>query len=231
MTPEHNCSYIEGQQARSLFLDPAVDVDGALYSQLNRNGFRRSGKYVYKSHCESCNACLSCRVDVHNFKPSRSQKRVQKRNQHLIVKPLGSPEDPEAYDLYSRYINERHNDGDMYPATPEQYDSFLVKQLETTAFIGFYEDQRLVCVAVIDYVQDGLSALYTFYDPNMTKNALGVNAILWQIEACKKRDDAYLYLGYWIAACDKMNYKTAYQPLQILQNRHWIGQELLKTDE
>lgn len=222
LTPEHKCSYLPDQETKSLFLDPKIEVSSGLYSQLNQMGFRRSGMYVYKPHCDNCNACRSCRVLAFDFAPSRSQKRIAKRNQHLNVENLSWAQVHAAYPLYERYINERHADGDMYPANTQQFESFLLEVLESTEFVGFYDDEKLICVSVIDIVDDGLSALYTFFDPDYQRNALGVNAILWQIDECKRRGLPYVYLGYWIDDCKKMAYKSAYQPLQIRRENHWL---------
>lgn len=221
ITPEHPCSYLPGQQTKSLFVDPDIKVNASLYSQLNYMGFRRSGKFIYKPNCANCSACQSCRVAVNDFSPSRSQKRIIKRNQHLHTKQLSTEEAKLAYPLYEKYINTRHQDGDMYPANEDQYTSFLLETLESTCFVGFYDADELVCVAIIDFVASGLSALYTFFEPSLTKNAFGVNAILWQIEECKRRNFKHLYLGYLIEDCDKMNYKKLYQPLEVRIKDRW----------
>jgi len=127
----------------------------------------------------------------------------------------------EVYALYEKYITQRHADGDMYPPSREQYRSFLVESLASTQYYGFYDEARLVSVCVIDVVDDGVSALYTFYDPEFDRQALGVNTILWQIERCQQLGLPYLYLGYWIRACNKMNYKMAYKPQQHLVGNEW----------
>lgn len=221
LTPEHDCSYMKGRKARSMFVNPATTITSELYSSLNQRGFRRSGKYLYKPHCESCNACIPSRVVVDQFKLNRSQRRVIKRNQDLTVKLLPSIADESIYDLYDRYICARHSDGDMYPPSRDQFRSFLVERLSSTFYIGFYLDEKLVCVSVIDHVDDGLSALYTFYDPEPSHRALGVNAILWQIQETQKMGLHYLYLGYWIAECQKMQYKSAYTPQELFYDDHW----------
>lgn len=221
ITPEHPCSYLDQQQTRSLFVEPSLKVTGDLYSQLNEMGFRRSGKYVYKPKCDSCQACQSARVRVQDFKPSRSHKRILKRNRHLQVKLLSIDQARAAYPLYERYIEGRHRDGDMYPPSAAQYESFLLETLDSTRFIGFFDGATLVCVAVVDGVNNGLSALYTFYEPSLAKQALGVHAILWQIGQCQHQSLDYLYLGYWIENCAKMNYKQAYQPLELRIDGQW----------
>lgn len=222
LTPEHKCSYLAERTARSAFLDPAVTITPELYASLNRQGFRRSGKFLYKPRCESCAACISARILTSRFKKNRSQKRIMKRNSHLVARRLNTISSESIYSLYERYINTRHSDGDMYPPTREQYRSFLVERLSSTFYVGFYDDITLVAVSVIDYVQDGLSALYTFYDPDLPRQALGVHAILWQIEECQRLDLPYLYMGYWINDCQKMSYKTHYQPQEHLMGEEWV---------
>jgi len=221
LTPEHDCSYLPDKTARSMFVNPSTKITSDLYSSLNLRGFRRSGKYLYKPHCEACNACMASRVLVNEFKPNRSQKRIMRRNEDLKVTLLPSISNTKCYELYEKYITLRHADGDKYPPSIDQYQSFLVEQLSTTIYIGFFLEDELVCVSVIDQVDDGLSALYTFYNPDLTKRALGVNAILWQLSECKKLSMPFLYLGYWIENCQKMNYKSAYQPQEIYKNEIW----------
>lgn len=217
----HTCSYLPDRDATTLFIDPRQEIDQPLYSRLSQLGFRRSGSHIYRPHCGSCNACVPARIPVQAFRPDRSQRRVWKRNQDLVLLHSDDIRDEEAYDLYYRYIELRHADGDMYPPDREQYLSFLNNPWQVTRYLRCYEGERLVAVAVLDELQDGLSAIYTFFDPDAERRGLGVFAILWQIERARELGLSYLYLGYWIENCAKMNYKSRYRPLELLLDGHW----------
>ena len=222
-TPSHECSYIEGQQAKTLFVDPQAEVDKNIYSQLSDLGFRRSGTHIYRPHCEKCNACVSVRIHALKFKASKTQRRIRNKNQDLTVTLHKPYLNMENYALYEKYINARHSDGDMYPPSPAQFMSFLVEGSQDSQFAEFRTPEgTLVAVAIIDFLEQGLSALYTFYDPDLTERSLGTYAIMWEIEECQRREQAYLYLGYWVKNCRKMNYKTRFTPIDMLINEHWI---------
>lgn len=222
VTPSHNCSYLPEQKAKTLFVDPQtrISVDG--YSQLSELGFRRSGNHIYRPHCEGCNACQSIRIPVNLFKPSKSQKRIINKNKDLTVIRKVPVMDHEYFDLYQRYIEKRHADGDMYPPSPEQFHQFLVEGALNSWFYEFRDaHQRLLAVAVTDHLQRDMSALYTFYDPDEEDRSLGTFAILTQIAEAHNRNMNYLYLGYWVKECRKMRYKTAFKPLEMLIDGHW----------
>lgn len=221
-TPVHDCSYLDNQQARTLFVDPRAQVGKQLYSQLSDLGFRRSGSHIYRPHCEQCQACISVRIPVQAFKTSKTQRRIENRNRDLLVRALPCQLTAEYYALYERYISERHRDGDMYPPTSEQFSNFLVEGTQDSCFYEFRTpDGQLVAISVCDRLEQGLSALYTFYDPDLERRSLGVNAVLWQIREAQRANLPYLYLGYWVKNCRKMNYKTAYRPLEMLQDGEW----------
>lgn len=221
-TPVHDCSYLDDQQARTLFVDPRAHVGKALYSQLSDLGFRRSGSHIYRPHCEHCQACISVRIPVQAFKPSKTQRRIENRNQDLLIRALPCQLTAEYYALYERYICERHQDGDMFPPSPEQFINFLIEGMQDSLFYEFRApDGQLVAISVCDRLDQGLSALYTFYDPDMDRRSLGVNAILWLVREAQRQGLPYLYLGYWVKNCRKMNYKTAYRPLEMLLDGEW----------
>ena len=222
LTPEHACSYLPGQEARTLFIDPDAKLDPALYSRLSQLGFRRSGRHVYRPHCADCAACIPVRVRATAFTPRRRQKRILRRNEDLSSEVCAASFNEERYSLYARYIHARHNDGDMYPPTREQFSEFLLSSWSATRFVEFRDQGRLVAVAVTDEVEDGLSALYTFFDPELGRRSLGAFAILWQIRAVADRGQSCLYLGYWIRECQKMSYKADYRPLEMLLGRRWV---------
>ncbi|GAB5414419.1 MAG: arginyltransferase [Congregibacter sp.] len=220
-TYPHRCSYLEGEEATTLFIDPRQSVDQTLYTNLSMLGFRRSGNHIYRPHCSHCNACIPARVPVADFKANRSQRRCLKKNQDLECSPRSSISDDESYQLYDRYIRARHADGDMYPPDRDQFESFLNDPWDCTDYYQFRRDGKLVAVAVVDRMLDGFSAIYTFYDPDEDARGLGRFAILWQIDRCRKLGLPYVYLGYWIRNCQKMAYKSDYQPLEVLVNNQW----------
>jgi arginine-tRNA-protein transferase len=223
-TPEHNCSYIEGNKAKTLFVDPLSEVSMAAFSQLSDLGFRRSGKHIYRPHCENCQACISVRIPVALFSPNKTQRRVFNKNSDLTVKKTTPHYADHYFQLYAAYISQRHADGDMYPPTREQFVSFLVDGEQPCEFIEFYLGDKLLALAVTDRLSKGLSATYTFYHPASEYQArsLGTYAILWQIQECQRLNLDYLYLGYWVQSCRKMSYKIAYRPLEFLIDGRWI---------
>lgn len=222
-THPHECSYLDEEEATTLFIDPATTINRELYSHLSQIGFRRSGSFLYRPHCELCNACIPCRIPIDSFKHSRSHKRIWKKNQDITANEVDSIATEHHYQLYERYINERHSDGDMFPPDSEQYVSFLGSEWNVTRFIEFSLGDKLLGVAVIDELDDGLSAIYTFFDPAEDARSLGTYAVLWQLEMCRDLGLPYVYLGYWIKDCQKMSYKTRYRPLELLINNRWVN--------
>jgi arginyl-tRNA--protein-N-Asp/Glu arginylyltransferase len=223
ITHPHSCSYIEEQQATTLFVDPDAQIDVLAYEELTELGFRRSGNHIYRPHCESCKACIAARVPVDLFKRKRSQQKIWNRNQDLQVVEVQDIDTNSHYELYERYITQRHRDGDMYPPNREQYSSFLCEGIGRHRFYCFYKEQKLLAVAVTDTLGAALSAIYTFFDPDQQQRSLGVYGILWQIEQARTLHLKHLYLGYWIKDCQKMSYKTQYRPLELYINRQWLS--------
>lgn len=221
-TRTHSCSYLDEQNATTLFLDPDTLPDQSLHSTLSHYGFRRSGHYLYRPHCEHCHACLSARVNVRQFQLNRRARRIIKRNRSVTVGWESPSSNREFYQLYARYIESRHRDGDMYPPNPEQFANFLMSEWSNTKFLCFRQQQKLLAVAVTDQLNDGFSAVYCFFDPDYHRQSLGTYAILQQIEICRQLQLPWLYLGYLIRDCQKMTYKTAFQPLEIYNGRTWI---------
>ena len=221
-TAPHICSYIEGREAITLFADPEAEMTAHTYSQLSDMGFRRSGHYVYRPQCSGCQSCISVRVPVHSFLAKRNQKRAWARNQDLTVNAVAAEWNEQHYALYARYISARHRDGDMYPPTPRQYREFLTSEWANTIFLEFRRGDRLLALAVTDLLANGLSAVYTFYDPLETYRSLGTFAILWQINEAKRRQLPYLFLGYWVRQAERMRYKTQFRPLELLIEGEWL---------
>jgi len=219
--PPHECSYLPDRHATTLFADPEAGINTRIYSQLSAVGFRRSGKFIYRPHCEGCKACVPIRVLVQHYAPRRRQRRIWKQNQDLTAIEQTPVFREEHYALYQRYIDTRHVDGDMYPASEEQYQSFLIEGRPEASFVEFRAKSKLVAVAVIDTLTDGLSSIYTYFDPDEDKRSPGGFAIQWTIERARKMALPYLYLGYWIADSKKMSYKCDYQPFERFDGRRW----------
>lgn len=222
ITPPHQCSYIDGRAARMVFLDPVKRIDTHTLSELSRQGFRRSGDFVYRPECSHCRQCLSARIPVNEFKPNSSQKRALKANKDLrfVTRETVHATDVH-YQLYERYITQRHADGDMYPPSREQFEKFLVESCTNSFFLEMWCADKLMAVATCDQLDDGLSAVYTFFDPDMTQRSLGTFSILQQIELVKQQQLPYLYLGYWVPSSSKMKYKAQYAPLEVLISGRW----------
>lgn len=221
-TQPHPCSYLDDEEATTLFIDPSAPVDQGLYTQLSQIGFRRSGSHLYRPHCASCQACISCRIPVADFAPNRTQRRCWRRNSDLELGFVDHIDTDEHYNLYADYIETRHRDGDMYPPSQAQYNAFLSSEWGLTRYLEFRLQGRLLGVAVCDRLNDGLSAVYTFFDSRESRRSLGVFGILAQVEQAKSMGLHHLYLGYWIKQCHKMDYKTQYRPLEMLVNRRWV---------
>lgn len=217
----HPCSYLDGEQAQSAFVSPRFELSNAVYSQLIAYGFRRSGDDVYRPQCGACQQCVPVRLAVQDFKPSRKQKRCLQSNAgtSVIIKPAVF--EREHYEMYLRYQKHRHADSNMANSSPEDYINFLSSSWCHTRFVEFSIQNELAGVAIVDYLDNSLSAVYTFFEPKFSSYSLGVYAVLWQIEQAKRLGLRYVYLGFWIKNCQKMAYKIQYQPLQGFVNQGW----------
>jgi arginine-tRNA-protein transferase len=218
---EHPCSYLPGEDAVTLFADPKARMTPQLYSALSDLGFRRSGEYVYAPRCPRCHACLPARLPVQAFKPGRSQRRNMAMNRDLEVRVLPAQFNEGHFALYQRYIQSRHPEGSMATPDREQYNRFFSSSWSDTRYVEFSLDGQPLAVAVIDLLERGLSAVYTFFEPAEHKRGLGVFAVLWMIEEIKRRGLPYLYLGYLIRESRKMAYKAHYRPLEVFRDGRW----------
>ena len=221
-TPEHECSYLPDRQAITLFADPQAKLDNHIYSTLSQYGFRRSGNHIYRPSCTTCSECIPVRIPVNDFKPRRVQRRIWQKNQDLQVSMMGAEYKAEQHDLYNKYIQSRHPEGGMNDPDPEKYIEFLTSEWSVTRFMEYRLHNKLLAVSVIDILEDGISAVYTFFDPDTAKRSLGTLAILSGIEFTRESGLKWLYLGYLIKECDKMSYKSQFQPQQHFIQGNWI---------
>ena len=221
-TAPYGCSYLPGRVARSQVATPTHLIDVETYAQLVRAGFRRSGIFTYRPHCDACRECLPARVVVDEYVPSRAQRRALRHQDSLIAseRPLSFRE--EHYALYQRYQVARHQGGGMDQDSRDQYAHFLLQSNVDSRLIEFRESGQLRIVCIIDVLDDGLSSVYTFYDPDQPKASYGSFAIQWQIAYCRRLKLPYVYLGYWIRDSRKMAYKAKFRPLDVLTDGCWV---------
>ena len=221
-TVEHRCGYFSDRLTRNLVVDPGADHLDVVYDTLTSSGFRRAGSLIFRPHCNDCSACLATRIPVAEFTMTRRQRRVLATNSDLEVSQVPARYSTAVFALYRKYLKARHRDGGMDNPSREDFESFLLSQWSRTFFMEFRLERRLVAVAVTDRLSSGLSAVYTFYDPNLPKRSLGTFAILSQLRLAQELRHHYLFLGYWIENHPKMQYKVEFQPIEIFRSGRWL---------
>jgi arginine-tRNA-protein transferase len=218
----YDCPYLPDRTAVSAVYDPNVAVTTELYSELIRYGFRRSGYRLYRPHCPGCVACESLRIDSEGFRPGRSQRRTRRRNADLTARIEPAVFREEHFRLYKRYQQTRHPGGEMDFEDPADYARACLESPVDTRLVTFRDpDERLLAVAVTDFLASGLSAMYTFFDPDLPQRSLGTYALLWQIGQARSMGLAHVYLGYWIRESPKMAYKSRFRPAEVWTGQAW----------
>lgn len=228
VTQPFDCSYLPDKQEQLLIYVPAEKELKVPYSHLIQAGFRRSGEQIYRPHCPTCQKCQSIRVDVRQFKPSKSQKRILNKNADVQCRIVeyGSAyfnqQLAQYFDLYSQYICARHQDGSMFPPNEDQFTDFIYSQWQAPLLLEASLNGEVIAIAVTDETETGFSAFYTFFSPFMPQRSIGTYMILKQIEYSLTYDYDYLYLGYQIDECRKMNYKSAFVPNERFNGELWV---------
>ncbi|ASM54285.1 MULTISPECIES: arginyltransferase [Pseudoalteromonas] len=222
LSQEFACSYLPNRQEQLLvILDPSC-YSSDKFESLLALGFRRSGNQIYRPHCPTCSACSSVRVLAQEFIETKSHKRKLNKAKTRFEVKYSNQERPQYYALYSKYISLRHQDGSMYPPDKTQFQSFLLCSWLNITFIELWDQDNLVAVAVTDCMDKAISAIYTFFDPDYEQYSLGTVMILQQLIFAKAQNKHYVYLGYQIDECPKMNYKTQFLPAQKQVKDQWL---------
>ena len=216
------CPYLAGQTERKLLTEISGPDARYRYDVLTLSGFRRSHRFAYRPACANCNACVPVRVDVQGFQPGRSLRRIQRANADLSVSLIPARATAEQFALFRSYIESRHGDGEMTGMTEQEYRAMVEASDIDTRLAEFRTaDGVLLAVCLLDWLADGPSAVYSFFDPEETRRSLGTYVVLCLIETARQAGAAHVYLGYWIAGSRKMAYKARFRPLEALSGAAW----------
>ncbi|MFK5996816.1 MAG: arginyltransferase [Rhodobacterales bacterium] len=231
VTATQPCPYLEGNLERKLFAGLHGDHADALNNALSKQGFRRSQNVLYRPSCTDCTACMSARIRVAGFKPTKTQKRVQKKNADLIRNASAAWATEQQYDLFTRYLNARHADGGMADMDMFEFSAMVEETPVRSRIVEYSEPHDILgrtelrAVCLTDILDDGLSLVYSFFDPDMHKHSLGTYMILDHIEIAREVGLPYVYLGYWVQGSPKMDYKSRFNALEVFTNGAWLSME------
>lgn len=225
VTAPQPCPYLDGQVERKLFTALQGSNADQLNDVLSHQGFRRSQNVLYRPSCADCAACLSARIVVKDFKPSRSQKRVTRRNADLIREATTPWASEEQFTLFRKYLSSRHSDGGMADMDVYEYAAMVEETPVRSRIVEYYkpdpQGRELAAVCLTDVLSDGLSMVYSFFDPDLSDRSLGTKVILDHIEIARDAGLDYVYLGYWVPGSRKMDYKARFKPLEIFRGGNW----------
>jgi arginine-tRNA-protein transferase len=225
-TAPQPCPYLSGRMERNIFAELSGPEVAGAYDILARHGFRRSHRIVYRPDCVDCAACVPVRVRVADFTPGRSLRRVLRTNADIATEDRPATATVEQYRLFDRYLASRHAGSEMSTMAFEDYRGLVEDTALETRLIEFRDrDGALHAACLADRLDDGLSAVYSYFDPASAARGLGTFMVLWLIERCRALDLPHAYLGYWIAASRKMSYKARFQPLEALGEDGWRPME------
>ena len=223
VTAPQPCPYLEGRMERKLFTALQGQNAEKLNDALSKQGFRRSQNVLYRPSCSDCAACLSARIDVSKFTPSRSQRRTLNRNAHLRRRASSPWATEDQYDLFRRYLDSRHATGGMADMDVFEFAAMIEETPIRTRVVEYTDTalQRLTAVCLTDVLDDGVSMVYSFYEPGLEKQSLGTYMILDHIEIAREAGLPYVYLGYWVPGSPKMGYKAAFSGLEVYRKGQW----------
>ncbi|MEL7299614.1 MAG: arginyltransferase [Pseudomonadota bacterium] len=226
VTAPQPCPYLEGRMERKLFTALQGDTAEMLNDSLSKQGFRRSQNVLYRPSCADCSACLSARINIANFAPSRSQKRVLKRNGDLVRQATAPWATEDQFDLFRRYLDTRHAEGGMADMDIFEFAAMIEETPIRTRLVEYHRPDNggrdtLTAVCLTDVLDDGVSMVYSFYEPGLERRSLGTHIILDHVKIAREAGLPYVYLGYWVPGSDKMGYKARFQGVEIYRQGQW----------
>jgi arginine-tRNA-protein transferase len=222
VTTEVPCPYLPDRQERKIITELGGGNAPELFELLSHAGFRRSHGIAYRPACAGCQACVPVRIPVDLFQASRSHRRIWKRNGDLVAEICDNLPTHEQYDLFATYLEARHSDGEMVGMGPQDYSSMVADSPIDTRLVEFRNPGgELTACCLTDWGKDGISAVYSFFDPDRAVDSLGSYIILWLIETARAHQLPYVYLGYWVAGSRKMAYKARFEPLESYGPSGW----------
>lgn len=228
VTAPQPCPYLDGRSERKLFTALQGENAERLNDALSKQGFRRSQNVLYRPSCTECAACLSARIRVADFVPSRSQRRTLKKNAYLRRDATSPWATEDQYALFRRYLDSRHSDGGMADMDIFEFAAMIEETPVKSRVIEYSAPpaepggrRKLTAVCLTDVLDDGLSMVYSFYEPDKTGDSLGTYIILDHVDLARHTGLPYVYLGYWVPGSRKMGYKAGFGALEIYKNGRW----------